>query len=93
VLLTLRNTVKQELECFPAELCFGQCMKLSGQFAVKDPTPSMLQHDFVKQLKEHFCNITASPTRPYRDIPFHIDKNLQSCTHVWIRNDGVHKPF
>ena len=95
VLLTIRstrNTIKQEINCSPAELTFGQNMVLPGEFSIADSTPAMLQHDLVKHLKKYFSNIHAAPTRPH-EVSLYIDSNLQTCSHVWIRCDGRKLPF
>ena len=91
VLLTIRNTIKQEINYSPAELTFGKNMVLPGDFSIADSTPAMFQHDLVKHLKEHFSNIYVGPTRPH-DVSSYVDSNLQTCSHVWVRCDGRKLP-
>ena len=92
VLLTIRNTIKREINCSPAELTFGQNMVFPGEFSVADSTPAMLQYDLVKHLKEYLSNIYAAPTR-HHEVSSYIDSNLQTCSHVWVRCDGRKLPF
>jgi len=89
----LRNTVKEEIECAPAELVFGQSMSLPGQFHPLKQNSYCHQSDFGKNLREHFNCIRPSHTRKQSHISHFVDKELLHCSHVWLRNDGVKSAF
>ena len=47
----------------------------------------------VQKLSEHFAAIHSSNTRIKSHYTHHVDKELKSCSHVWLRNDFVKGPF
>ena len=89
VLLSLRNTPKAEIECSPAELVFGQTVKLPGQFTITSENAYVHQSDLIESLSEHFATIHPSPTRIKSHLTHYVDENLKRCTHVWLRNDFI----
>ena len=54
VLLHIRNTVKEDLDCSAAELVFGKTMKLLGQFHPNISKPVTPPHQYLKKLKSYF---------------------------------------
>ncbi|XP_050540388.1 uncharacterized protein LOC126905035 [Daktulosphaira vitifoliae] len=89
ILLGLRTTLKEDLKTSPAELVYGQTLRLPGQFFEETeqlPEPS----DFIKQLQQQFSKVapivyhhTSSSKRTY------IPKDLETCTHVYQRIDAL----
>ncbi|XP_050548412.1 uncharacterized protein LOC126910058 [Daktulosphaira vitifoliae] len=89
ILLGLRITIKEDLKASPAELVYGQTLRLPGQFFEEIeqlPEPS----DFIKQLQQQFSkeapivyHHTSSSKRTF------IPKDLETCTHVYQRIDAL----
>ena len=91
VMLTIRNSVKDELQCSPADLVYGQSLRLPQEFRapmLEPCTPSQ----FVSGLKEHFKNLKAPPTRIQANSSY-IDQHLNKCKQVLVRNDHVQNPL
>ena len=69
VLLSLRVALKEELQCSPAELVYGQTLRLPQDCPIQNRY-RLEPHQFVSKLKEHFKNMTAPPTRVIMLNPF-----------------------
>ena len=85
VLLHIRNTVKEDLDCSSAELVFGQTMKLPGQFHPNISEPVTPPHQFLEKLKGYFDFVKPQQTSNHSQITTFVDKNLADCSHVWLR--------
>ncbi|XP_077541021.1 uncharacterized protein LOC144153246 [Haemaphysalis longicornis] len=69
VILGLRATFKPDIHATPAELVYGEPLRLPGEFLAALPSSTM-----------------PKPT------PF-VFKELASCTHAFLRDDTVRRPF
>ena len=85
VLLHIRNTVKEDLDCSTAELVFGQTMKLPGQFHPDISEPVTPPHQYLEKLQGCFDLIKPQQTSNHSNITTFVDKNLADCSHVWLR--------
>ena len=54
VLLPIHNTFKDEIDCAPTDLVFGQQLALPGEFNPSLVSSDNCQGDFVRNLHEHF---------------------------------------
>ena len=93
VLLGIRSTTKQDLGHSPAELVFGTTLQLPGQFVspscTKDPPdPS----SYADRLAQHMTQLSPATTRTSPRSAY-VPKDLQTCTHVFVRRDAVRKPL
>ncbi|XP_067121361.1 uncharacterized protein [Centruroides vittatus] len=73
-------------------MLYGTSLRLPGEFFVpgsQDVNPC----SFVEKLRTMMANLKPVPVvhHSYRN-PF-IHKELQSCSHVFLRNDAVRKPL
>ena len=93
-LLSICTAVKRDLQTSVAELLYGTTLRLPGEFfentatdGTTDPT------SFVTRLRDTMRELKPPPVRshPHRNV--HINKDLSSCTHVFVRNDRVRKPL
>lgn len=93
VLLGIRTAVKEDIKCTTAEMVYGTTLALPADMI--DPTNKLAASDsmdFVARLKRHMAQLCPALTRPTRRQT-HIHKDLETCTHVWIRIDAVRKPL
>ena len=91
VLLSIRTSIKEELQCSPAELVYGQTLRLPQDCPI--PSSNGVEPgQFVAQLKKHFKQIKAPPTREHFNKHF-LDSKLQSCKRVFVRNDHQQQPW
>ena len=90
VLLGIRATVKEGLGCSPAELVYGQTLKIPGEFFVDTPLSDPLDSsNFVDQLRKRMRNIKPVEPAVSRQVQDYIPKALDTCTHVFVRIDKV----
>lgn len=93
VLLGIRASLKTDLQCSAAEMVFGTTVTLPGEFIDPGLNESLPDPgDFVQRLKAHISQIRPAVTRPSQRSS-HLEKDLSSCSHVWIRVDSVRKPL
>lgn len=88
IMLGLRSVFREDIKCCPAELVYGTTLRLPGQFFSRNEefTP---QSELVVSLRELFDNIRPVSTSNHaRPKPF-VQKDLKSCTHVFVRVDRV----
>ena len=94
VLLGLRAATKEDIDCSPAELLYGQQLRLPGQITAADQ--STCPSSFVKDLKTAMEGLKPAPTahhQPSSPPQPHIPDGLQRSTMVWVRRDGQKKPL
>ena len=97
VLLGIRTGLKTDLNCTPAELVYGITLRLPGQFFAQMPTSTALNDplSYVNRLKEAMQCVQYQPTRTKQQQSTRtiVHKDLQSCTHVFIRRDAQEPPL
>lgn len=94
VLLGIRSAVKEDLQCSPAELVYGQGLKLPGEIFVENPSnQSMDPCDLVAKLRNTMQNLIPTQTRMARQPQVFIPKDLNTCEQVFVRIDRVRTGF
>ena len=94
VLLGMRAAVKEDLGCSSAELCFGTVLRVPGEFF----RPIQSSHwadraDFAEKLCVYMSDLVPVEPRLSSNRPVYINKDLNNCTHVFIRTDSVKSPL
>ena len=90
-MLSIRSSVKEDLKCSPAELLYGQTLRLPQEF-VSHRQVGVHQSEFVSKLKDHFRTIEPTPTRARPENSF-VNIDLYSCRRVLIRKDHSKQPL
>ena len=91
-LLGIRTALKSDLQCTVAELVYGTTLRVPGEFFTQSPLvtdPASL----VGRLKNVMRQLSAVPVRPQPQRKVHMDNELSSCTHVFVRRDSVRRPL
>lgn len=95
IMLGLRVSLKDAIGASPAELVYGQTLKLPGDFFAQ-PDMSVPEGDLVGILRERMKNTLPTPTAP-KTVSFFIPGSLKDCTHVFVRVDrstpGLTPPY
>lgn len=92
VLLGLRTSFKQDIKATAAELVYGSTLRFPGEFFDTEDPPTDPQV-FVEKLRTHMRQLRAQPTAHHiKPRPF-IHKDLQTCSHVFVREDAIKKPL
>lgn len=88
VLLGLRCHFKEDLGATPAELVYGEPIKVPGEFLCS-AAPSLNPPEFLRQLREHISQLQpTAPARHTARTPF-VFKDLPTATHVFLRTDSL----
>lgn len=90
ILLGLRTTFKEEIHGTPSEMLYGENIKVPGAIFHSTQNVSSDPLDFVNKIREHF-EIIRSEERKALPITSFIPKDLNTCTHVFIRIDRTKK--
>ena len=93
-LLALRNILKEDLGCSPAELVFGTPLALPGEYF--NDTPNAAPHaattPFIQELRHKMARLTYTPPRRQHTQSY-VPQQLRDCRFVFIRNDSVKRPL
>lgn len=92
VLLGMRSALKEDLQCSPAELVYGEPLRLPGEFITQSGNPSLSEDtsSLVTQLKHFMSNLQPTPASrhgPQKSV--FVSKTLESSSHVFLRDDSV----
>ena len=90
VLLGLRSAIRDECPYSSAELVYGQCIRLPGQFFV--PVEAQVSEpDLLRKLRVAFEEVRPKPTKWHQKQVTYIPRALSDCTHVFVRVDSVRR--
>ncbi len=93
VLLGMRAAMKEDIGFSAAEMLFGSTLRLPGEFiSPMDQANTAEATKYVRQLKKTMQSLRPTPTKKSKKLPF-IEPSLADSTHVFVRNDTVHKPL
>lgn len=87
VLLGIRTTIKEDLKCTPAELVYGEDLRLPNEIRI--PTKQCTDpNDFIDQLRARVLSLKPTDTRSSNTRTF-MPKTLNDCEYVLVRSDRV----
>jgi len=93
ILLSIRCTLKEDLQCTPAQLVYGTTLRLPGQFFTPSPINKQLDPTiYADRLSSYMQQLRPVSPRP-QSPTFYVPSNLYTCTHVFVRHDAVRKPL
>lgn len=90
ILLGLRTAIKTDTPHSPAELLYGETIRIPA--ALLDPpstlSPAANTSELLHKLHQHFSNLQLNKPRVGKQQTF-IPTDLSSCSHVFLRVDHV----
>jgi transposase InsO family protein len=92
VLLGLRVHCKEDIKSSPAELVYGEPLRVPGEFF----TPSqntITDADLLKNLRQTFANLRPSPVSRHANPDSFVFRELDSTPCVYERDDTVRGPL
>ncbi|KAJ0169229.1 hypothetical protein K1T71_015259 [Dendrolimus kikuchii] len=95
VLLGICSAWKDDLQASTAELVYGEPLRLPGQFLTMGPDEPVDTNSIVSSLRSHMRKLTPQPTswRTSLHKPFYVPKDLNTATHVFLRQGPVKRPL
>ncbi|CAB3388540.1 Hypothetical predicted protein [Cloeon dipterum] len=92
ILLGLRVQHKDDLHASAAEMVYGETLRIPGDFiASETPAATLSEPDFVSQLRRHMAALRPAPIARHGQPSVFVFKDLQQCTHVYLRTDAVRR--
>lgn len=92
VLLGIRASIKDDLQASPAELVYGEPLRIPGELvAPASNEQSTNATDFVIQLRQQMSRLRPVPASRHAKPDVFVFKDLKTCTHVFLRDDTVRK--
>ncbi|KAK2577962.1 hypothetical protein KPH14_012262 [Odynerus spinipes] len=92
VLLGLRTSYKEDLKSSPAEMLYGTTLRVPGEFFVHQDAPADPQ-EFIEKHRTLMRNIQPTGTSNHSKTKLFLMKDMNTCTHLFIRNDHVRAPL
>ena len=93
VLLGIRATVKEDLQCSPAELVYGTTLKLPGELSTSNQAnPPIGYPCFADRLTEQMRKLKPQQPRQQQRTSY-IPKDLATAPQVFIRVDASKPPL
>lgn len=90
VMLGIRVAIRDDLGCSPADLVYGQSLKIPGEFFVSnDCTSPPSTSDVVSKLRQNMRNLVPTQTRKNDRPDSYVPGSLNTCEFVFIRVDRV----
>lgn len=94
-MLGLRTTHKNDIDASPAEMLYGQTLRLPGEMFENikiKPKPNN-ESEFLTELCEHMQKLRATTTAHHAKGESFVHKALASSSHVFLQNDKVKSPL
>lgn len=89
VLLGLRSALKDDIHASPAELVYGETIRLPGDFFHESAPETIDLTDFITRLRKVMYEIKPVPATRHCDKKVFIHKDLTTASHVFLRDDTV----
>lgn len=95
VLLGLRTTHKYDINASPAEMLYGQSLRLPGELfdEVKTAPKQNNESDFVTNFRKTMHQIKPTTTAHHSSEKPFVHKALADSTHVFVRNAKIKPPL
>ncbi|XP_075741287.1 uncharacterized protein LOC142790172 [Rhipicephalus microplus] len=94
VLLGVRTALKADIGCCSAELVYRTTLRLQGEFFTTSKDENVYANaDYAVRLRDIMSKLRAVPPRPAAARPVYVDRELSSCSHVFVRHDAVQPPL
>ena len=75
-------------------MCYGTVLRIPGEFYRPiQPSQWADRSNFAEKLNTYMSELVPVQPRLPNNRPVYVNKDLKSCTHVFIRTDSVKKPL
>lgn len=87
VLLGIRNAYKEDLGSTPAEMLYGETLRLPGELLQPQVDDTLDMSDYVARLRAFARKLQPSPASRHGNRSTFVFKNLGSSSHVFLRDE------
>lgn len=91
ILLPFRATEKEDINHTPAELVYGEDLRLPSQFAAEQNGGHPLS--FLPALQQAMTSFKPVPLRPFPSNPTHFPADLRAAETVLLRTGPLQPPY
>ena len=92
IMLALRCVFKDDIKATPSEMVYGENIKLPCDF-FENIDDDSFGTEFIQQLRDLMRKIQPVPASNHANNKVFVQKDLQTCTHVFLRDDAVRPPL
>ncbi|XP_071037908.1 uncharacterized protein [Parasteatoda tepidariorum] len=92
VLLGLMTAVRKDWNFSSTELVYGQTLRVRGEFFTNSGK-DISQSELISQLRKAFREVKPIASVWHVKRVVYVPKDLQTCTHVFVRYDAVRRPL
>ena len=89
VLLGIRAAWKDDIKATPAEMIYGEPIRLPGEFLADSRASTDDCEAFVSRLRQHFRGLRPSPASRHGNKKTFVFRDLATASHAFVRHGGV----
>ena len=93
IMLGIRTSVKEDLNCSAAELVYGTTLRLPGEFFHHTNTGAVDYTPFLDRLRDTMSRQRPVSSKHHGKRSSYVPGALQHATHVFVRHDAVKAPL
>lgn len=91
ILLGLRSCLSHDSSVSVAERVYGTNIRIPGSFLERRGVPETPDDDYVEVLRRRCADIGPVPGHRHGSRPLFKSQELDTCTHVFVRVEGIRK--
>lgn len=92
VLLGLRTVLKEDLDASPAELLYGEALRLPGDF-ITPPSVNLTPKELLIRLQPYMAEFIPKPAAHHTGKTFYVHPDLATTSHAWLLDMTVKPSF
>lgn len=93
ILLGYRSAFKEDIKATPAEMTYGNTIRLPGEFFESTLINDTNETEFISNLRKRMRDLRPTTTSNHAKPSHFIEKQLSTATAVFVRNDTVRRPL
>jgi hypothetical protein len=93
VLLGIRTAWREDPDCSAADLVYGTCLRLPGEFLPHEPRDLRVSSEFLNQLRDNMHTALPPAYEFHGNRSAYTPNSLASTGYVYVRHDAHRKPL
>lgn len=89
ILLGMRASWKEDLQCSAAELVYGETLRMPGEFFHSISNTRVPPADFIHDLRQHISRLRPTPASRHGTKATFVHKDLKVSEFVFLRKDAL----